>query len=166
MNDFDEYLAEIHSLKAKITRNRKEREALRVEYMLLLIELKSQDFLWRTKYRAFGTLLREQDLCSSSTFSTFERAVRMTSIEEAEEYGFTAMCLLGQTPVSKRSRTVRDLRAWSRKAKPKVPEVSIWMRDYHRKANPQPSRSDLLRYIDTLKRQLKDVGIRPKPLKR
>lgn len=163
---YEATLRKARTLQQQINVTKEQQDELRVELMLLLVELRAQDLLWRPYHESWADLLRMEKLCSVNLFKQFERGVRLTSIEEAEKYGVTALKTIAQAPTAYRSRLIKNLRAWhsSQAEPPTYRAVSRWVWRRCRELDPErfASRAKLMRYIDDLKGQLKKHGVRPK----
>lgn len=156
-------------MKAKVRDSKEVYDTYRVEFMLLLVELRAQDLVWRPFHESWRDLLKTEKLCGVTTFEAFEYGVRVMSLKEAEQYGVTALSTIARAPATIRKRLIKNLQAWygQHATPPTHRSVSRWVWRRRRELTPtEVSRGKLLRYVEQLKQQLKDAGVRPKSLSR
>ena len=144
------FVRELRKLKTKNTKG-----ALKVEMMLLLVEARPNELLWRGDYDTWDDLLREEKPCSVTRFYRFERALKLITVEDIEQFGVTAT----------------TTHQWfdGHKVKPGHKQVAKFVWTKKRRLAPEQdfvSRGRLVRYIDSLKGQLKEAGLKPKLLSR
>jgi len=165
------FVKELRALKAKVAKAEANKGALRLELMLLLVEAKPKELIWRDEYDTWDELLRKEKPCSVTSFYRFERGLKLLPLEEVQQLGVTATTVLVDTPVSYRNQLVKKVRKWlkERKTVPNHTQVSRYVWEKRRQLAPAQdyvSRGKLVRYIDALKGQLKEAGLKPKPLSR
>jgi hypothetical protein len=165
------FLPRLRALKARIDKAQTSKGALQLELMLLLVETRPKELLWRDDYDSWDELLRKEKPCPVARFYHFERGLRLMTLEDARRFGVTAVATLTTAPTSYRGKLIKATRKWytSHKSRPNHPAVSRFVWGERRKLAPEQdfvSRGRLIRYIDALKGQLKDAGVRPKPLSR
>jgi len=163
------FVGEVRTLKARIEEAEVNKGVLRLELMLLLVESRPKLLVWRDEYDSWDELLRKEKPCSVSAFYRFETALKLMPLEDVQRFGVAAVGTITMTPTAYRSKLIKAVRRWhkDRKVKPNHATVARYVWDKRRQLAPEQefvSRGRLVRYIDSLKSQLKNAGLKPKPL--
>ena len=160
-----DYLERARALKAGIQRSDVEKEHQRIRLLLLLVELRGLDLIWSDAYPTWDALLRAEKLCARATYYRFESALRLLTLGDVQRFGVTASTAIQMTPPSRRQKLIDATRQWYKsRNRPNHTEVARFVRGAQRKLSPLEeviSRGRLLRYIEALKKKLRDNGLRP-----
>lgn len=169
MTTYDDFLTEARQIKTKILKADVRSDKLRLELLMLLVEMHHQEVVWRTQHSSWRALLKTERLTSYSTFQAFDMGFRLMGLKGVEDYGVTAICAIQRSPTSYRRKIIKDVRVWfdAQKHPPSHKEVSryIWRRRRDLAPDEFTSRGRLLTYIGALKEKLKAHGIRPPRMK-
>lgn len=165
----DEFLSEARNLRGQIKRNAQNRGKLQLQLMLLLVELRGQDLLWRQDFHSWDDLLRGEGM-PQTAYYRFESALNLLSLDDVQRFGVLASSTIVMSAVAYRKKLISRTRSWYIKRghpKPSHEAVSRYVWRQRRELAPKQefvSRGQLLRYIEKLKKKLRKSGIRvPRP---
>lgn len=166
---YDSFISEARQLKSRIHKSQAKSSQLRLELMLLLVEMNRQELVWRTTHRTWKALLKTERLASENAYRQFEHGFRLLGLQGVEDYGVTATCTISSSPVAYRKKLIKNTRSWfdTRKSTPTHEEVARFVWRKRRELAPSEfiSRGRLLKHIEALKAKLREHGIRPPRMK-
>ena len=130
--------------QARNLANRGEKYTLRL--MLLLVEVEEAKAVWQGHpHKTWPDVLREERLCTPSTYEAFKKAVGLGI--NVEEVGVEAACLLAKKKATVRSGVLRKTMGWIKtyKVPPRYQLVSEYVRKHmkeHGESRPsKPSKA-------------------------
>jgi len=148
-------------LKARLQQIRELRSkgsGFEVQAMQKIVELEKTSVLWRkdagTKFEE--VLRHEKGLCTPSKFRAYKKASTHFPLDVINKLGVPCACLLAVQPAQTRDRILGHALKF-RSANGCEPTYQ-YVCKFLRKPTVGPSRAQLLRYVDTLKKTIKDMG--------
>lgn len=165
--EFERYIRQARELRSKIQRDEAEADQCRLALLLLLVELRSQELLWLGAYPTWAALLKAEKLVSLSIYRDFERALRTITVHDVLRFGVTASLTLMKVTKETRTKVLKTVRTWhnAQVIQPTFKEVARFVWRERTKIEPvqRHDGKKLMAYIEVLKKQLREHGIRPHP---
>jgi hypothetical protein len=144
--------------KLKLIRDLKSKGAdYEVQAMFQIVELERLQVLWRKSGKTFTEVLKnERGLCTAGRFKAFKKASTCFPRKTIDQLGVPCVCILAVQNASVRNRILpHALKFRSRHGEgPTYQYVSR----FFRKPSSGPTRAQALRYIDVLRKVIKDMG--------